>query len=134
MEWSDIYKIEVIQVDNQHKELFNKIDIFEKSVAAGDGYSKMGKMLKDVVDYTKVHFATEEELMKRVGYEARFDHKKLHKNIVADIVKILLIIQSGKKYNVNEFVNFLDRWLKSHILVEDMKIGVHIRNSNFKIE
>ena len=133
MIWSDKYCIGVDEVDAQHEELFNKANSFIYAVKHNHGNSEIGNMLKILINYTNVHFESEEELMGKIQYPKLPDHHKLHKDLVNDIVNILKKIKNGERYNAIELIRFLEDWLSHHILQDDMKIGKYIKSSGISI-
>lgn len=52
----------------------------------------------------------------------------MHEDLIDDIRQILLRIKTKEAINASELIDFLFGWLKDHILEEDLKIGVHIKN------
>lgn len=134
MQWNDKYCIDIEEVDEQHKELFRKANLFIFSVKHGNGDKHIGQMLKNLVEYTKIHFTDEEEIMKMYNYPELKKHKILHHELVEDIVKVLKRIKSGQKYSSIELIRFLEDWLTHHITEEDIKIGKFLKSSNKYLE
>lgn len=128
MKWHEKYCIDVIDIDNQHQELFKKANLFIFSVKHGEGDKQIGNVLKDLVEYTKVHFKDEEKLMERFKYPELNEHKHLHHLLIEEIIKVLTRIKSGQKYSSIELIRFLEDWLSHHILEEDMKIGRFLKS------
>lgn len=128
MLWNDKFCINVADVDSQHEELFKKANLFIFSVKHGNGEKQIGNMLKDLVEYTRIHFKDEEALMEKFNYPELGQHKQLHKELIEDIVKVLKKIRSGQKYHPIELIRFLEDWLTHHIMEEDMKIGKFLKS------
>lgn len=128
MKWNEKYCIDVADVDSQHQELFRKANLFIFSVKHGEGDKQIGKVLKDLVEYTKVHFKDEEHLMERFKYPELFEHKHQHHQLTEEIVKVLKRIKAGQRYSPIELIRFLEDWLVHHILEEDMKIGKFLKS------
>lgn len=130
MQWNDKFCINVSEIDRQHQELFKKANLFIFSVKHGNGNKKVGQMLKDLVEYTRIHFRDEEEIMTKFNYPELIQHKELHHELIEAIVKVLKKIKSGQKYQPIELIRFLEDWLTHHIMEEDMKIGKFLKSHN----
>ena len=68
LEWEDTYNIGVKEIDIQHRGLFDIISKLSASRRYGTDGKYFFAMLIQLVDYTKIHFATE---LKLVGGQRR---------------------------------------------------------------
>ena len=128
MKWQKDYNIGITVVDEQHEKLCSMLTNLETSIKSDDVYQAMGDILKELVQYTKYHFEEEEKVMQRISYPDFEKHKKLHKNLVNEIVTILVDLKNGKEISASELKTFLQKWLMDHILVEDKKIGEYFNS------
>jgi hemerythrin-like metal-binding protein len=124
MEWYDSYSIGVKEVDDQHKELVAMITKLQSSLSSGGSSVEIIEALKFLVNYTKLHFATEEDVMRRIGYDEFENHQNIHKRLVGQVGEILINLKKGKSVDIYEMIDFLTNWLINHIRDEDQKIGV----------
>ncbi|MCL5268880.1 MAG: bacteriohemerythrin [Bacteroidetes bacterium] len=98
----------------------------------GKGKEAMGKILKDLTDYTVYHFSTEEKLFEKHGYPESARHKKEHEDLTKQVLDI------GRKYNAGEMVltmdlmNFLKEWLNNHIMQVDKKYSTFLNAKGVK--
>ena len=128
MKWQKDYNIGITVVDEQHEKLCSMLTDLETSIKSDDVYQAMGDILKELVQYTKYHFEEEEKVMQRISYPDFEEHKKLHKDLVNEIVTILVDLKNGKEISAFELKEFLQKWLMDHILVEDKKIGEYFNS------
>jgi len=128
MKWQKDYNIGITVVDEQHEKLCGMLTNLETSINSDDVYLAMRDILKALVEYTKYHFEEEEKLMQRISYPDFERHKKLHKDLVDEIVTILVDLKNGKEISVFELKTFLQKWLMDHILVEDKMIGEYFNS------
>ncbi len=126
MEWKSIYETGIKKVDSEHQMLVELINKLEKAMSNGDSNKVIGNVLKDLVDYVKIHFKSEEEVMKKIGFPDLKRHQNLHKDLVNDVARILIDFKNGKTWTAEELSGFLHMWLLDHILEEDRKIGVFL--------
>jgi len=132
IQWQDMFTVGIPSVDNQHKKLVAMINQLEDSLAAGKGLvnDDIGKVLTQLVEYTQSHFADEERIQDEIQYSGRDKHKQLHKELVEQVISILMKLKKGKTINIFEMMNFLRDWLVNHILIEDRKIGLAYKQFN----
>jgi hemerythrin-like metal-binding protein len=123
--WKKRYEIGVEDIDEQHKNLFNLLRNLQASLSRGSEDQVLGNTLKALVKYTQVHFRDEEALMERIEFPDYENHKQLHKRFIADIRKILIDLKNGRPITAIHLINFIKKWLVTHILAEDAKIGHH---------
>lgn len=52
----------------QHKKLVSMVNEMYQAMSQGKGNDVVGKVLNDLIAYTRTHFAAEEKLMQTNGY------------------------------------------------------------------
>lgn len=129
MEWKDTYNIGVDEVDSQHRQLADMVTRLETSLATDQESKELGNTLKFLVDYTKKHFAAEEDLMVSSGFPGLTQHKKLHKTLIQEVTGVLIGLKKGQALEPQKLITFLTEWLVNHILEEDKQIGDFIGKS-----
>ena len=122
MEWSDDLSVGVDQFDDEHKKLINIINELFESMRTGRAQDALGSILNQLVDYTKTHFANEEQAMQEAGYSGYAAHKAKHDALTQRVAEVQKKYQSGAKAILTiEVMNFLKSWLVEHIQGEDKK-------------
>ena len=61
IEWSEKFATGNHEIDTQHRRLFDMLNNLERRINDGESPSEMMDVFDDLVDYTKVHFANEEQ-------------------------------------------------------------------------
>src|SRR6185369_4035031 len=77
-EWKDEYSVHIHSIDAQHQNLFRMAGELHSAMLAGQAKSVMGKVLDRLVQYTAMHFAHEERLMRQRNYPGFESHKVEH--------------------------------------------------------
>ena len=126
MEWKAGYDIGVDSIDKQHRQLVEIISRLEASLSTDAENREMGDALKFLVDYTNQHFSEEEAFMQKAGFPGYEHQKTLHKDLIQEVMEVLLKLKRGESIRPQELINFLTDWLVNHILDEDKKIGEFI--------
>ncbi|MGB4948103.1 MAG: hemerythrin domain-containing protein, partial [Candidatus Competibacter denitrificans] len=63
IEWSDALSVGVEEVDQQHKGLAQMVNELNGAIHGGWGKETRDDIIVKLLEYTRVHFATEESLM-----------------------------------------------------------------------
>jgi len=75
--WKEEYSVGIKTVDEQHKELFARINKLFDEIPKGNKDAVL-EMLDFLQDYTIFHFNAEQDLMSRAKYPGLEEHKKQH--------------------------------------------------------
>lgn len=111
----------VAEIDAQHKLLFEIYNELVDAKNEGHGTKVMNEILARLFQYTKEHFASEEELLEARRYEKFDEHHKHHMDLVKSIRHyVLRHTRNGERIS-GEMLTFLRKWITEHIMVEDMK-------------
>jgi hemerythrin len=117
--WGPQLELGFKTIDEQHRnwtEIFNELDRAQRS---GRGAEVLGPVLDKLLDYTFLHFKTEEGLMSSAGYEELSTHEREHR-VFADQIMIFRDKQAAGFMNVTPaVVDFLRSWLILHITASD---------------
>ena len=87
-EWQPQYSVQIPEIDAQHKRLFVLAGELHTALAQGKGKAVLEQSLARLVDYTKTHFATEEQLMRRYNYPEGPLHKAQHDQLTAQVLDL----------------------------------------------
>lgn len=131
IEWSDLYVLGDEKIDSEHKKLFE----LAKTIEANKNDSNSIKTaIKELVNYTKVHFAHEEIYMKNIEYIFLEQHKKIHKEIVKNLQEVITNFDTEKLEDTyNKILDFVKNGLVQHIMLEDKKVQ-HFRRNKVGLE
>ncbi|MDR2015384.1 MAG: bacteriohemerythrin [Azoarcus sp.] len=124
LQWSEEFSVGIPEIDEQHKTLFNLVNMLHIAILDHKGTAACAEVLDELVDYTRVHFGLEQSLMHIGKYPEYEAHCALHHELVEEVVALQNKIHSGKAAISFELLHFLRTWLTKHILGEDKKYGV----------
>jgi hemerythrin-like metal-binding protein len=127
-EWSGSYSIGVGSVDAQHQTLFAMARELHSAMVAGQGKGSLARILDRLVQYTTVHFAHEERLMRLHDYPDFAAHKAQHEELTKQVVKFQNDFEAGRAAITVQLLQFLRNWLQEHIQGTDVKLAPHLRN------
>jgi hemerythrin len=120
VEWSDDLSVGIEEIDSQHKVLVDLVNQMHEAIHQRHGSDVVIDILNQLTDYTRIHFAVEESLMRILNYPGYEDHRDVHEELVQHIVELQEKVASGKTSIGFELMHFLKVWLTKHILEEDM--------------
>ncbi len=75
IQWSDNLSVGIASIDEQHKKLLNMINVLSDALANGQANEVLVQIFDGLAVYTVKHFAYEEELFSKYGYEESEAHK-----------------------------------------------------------
>jgi hemerythrin len=123
LNWKNEYSVGNTQIDLQHQKLFELINQLEASTHASEFSQIAPLILKELEEYALIHFESEEEHMKTIGYPDLEQHKKIHLSLKNDLMEeINMHMEAGlTTLKLIHLYQFLKRWIEQHILEEDKK-------------
>jgi len=133
MEWTDRMSVGVAQFDNEHKKLVSLINELFDAVQAGRGREALGKILDELINYTKTHFTNEEHLMQKQGYPNLEAHRKEHEALTKQVIDVQRKYHAGATAMLSmEVMTFLKNWLIKHIQGTDKQYGPFLNAKGFR--
>lgn len=133
VEWQESLSIGVLEVDIQHKLLFDKFNAFlfaceNQTVSKSDGIFRLFWFLEA---YAITHFNEEEKLMQRVAYPDYLKHREKHLAFAAEVAKLKeqLRNEGATPTLINTMTMFITNWLVEHISTMDRAIGRFVNAS-----
>ncbi len=127
-EWNPRYSVNIGSIDAQHQNLFRIAAELHAAMAAGHGKSSMSHILNRLVQYTGVHFAHEERLMRLHDYPARAAHQSEHQALTQKVQKFQADFEAGKAVVTVQVLQFLKDWLAHHIAESDQSYAPYFKN------
>lgn len=125
IEWEDKLSVNVELFDEQHMRLVDMINSLYDGVKTGEANdSEMA--IKQLNEYTIVHFGSEEALFQRHGYTDFDKHKEEHDAFIKYVSELTGRLNSGDNVKTGEMIMFLMDWLYKHILITDRKYSLFL--------
>jgi hemerythrin len=128
--WSDLYLLGDEQIDSEHKKLFELAADIQNS---DEDITVLKGAIKELVKYTKFHFASEERYMRYIDYVDLSRHIEIHKKIVKDLHTIIHNLPNESLTQTrSKIIDFMNNGLVHHIMIEDKKVQ-HFRKNRLGI-
>ncbi len=130
LNWDNSFSVGEKNIDNQHKELFYRLNKLLESMKQGKGKNEVINTLDFLEEYVIKHFEYEEEIQKKNNYpkfnvqhkqheEFKKELKELRKVFETTGVSSLFVINTQQK---------MVKWCKDHIMNLDMELGEFLMN------
>ena len=127
MNWNPKMSVGVQMLDADHQKLVGMVNDLYDGIQGGHGKESLGKILDELIGYTKVHFGHEEKFFAQTNYPDSAAHKKLHDDLCKQVLDVQAKFKSGATATLSlEVMNFLKNWLVNHIQGEDKKYGPYL--------
>jgi len=112
----------VAELDTHHKRLFTMLEELLSISEAGRDQALLEETLQRFIDYTKHHFAREEELLEGHRYPDTKEHRGEHRRLIEDVEWFQRNFNGDASRTLcNNSLQFLGRWVTDHILDSDLK-------------
>lgn len=128
VEWTEKYSVGNPLVDAYHHIFFQMVEEFrvalhEQSAAA------MADRIAFLVDYTLMHFDSEEKLMAKVGYPDLEAHQEQHRQFREKMQDLHRRYQAdGEAVSAEELLVLVQNWFSQHILGTDMEFKPYVQD------
>lgn len=120
------FKTGISMIDEEHKILFDiigKIYTTIETELVHDKFDAIMDIINELKEYTRVHFADEENYMRKINYEGLPQQEILHQNFIDKLNELDLDdVDDNQEAYLYGFLEFLQNWLTNHILKVDKLI------------
>jgi len=114
-------------IDQDHQKLVDLVNQLHTAMAAGHGKDVLGKILAELIRYTREHFKREEEHMQRIAYPGYAAHKQEHDTLIREVVELQNKFNAGNGMLSVQVSTFLRNWLVNHIMKVDKDLATAIK-------
>jgi hemerythrin len=119
--WDDKYSVQVEQIDLQHKKMFDTINYLIDVVSISPKKEQLDTIIAGLVEYKKLHFATEEKYFEEFHYDGAEEHKIKHAQFSEHLDKIVKDSNGDSVILAFSLIDFLEDWLITHLMNDDQK-------------
>ena len=126
IEWTEELSVGIQEIDEQHKVLVGLVNEMHQAIHEHHGSETAKRILDRLGEYTRIHFAVEESLMRLFEYPDYEAHKKQHEELIGQLIQYQARVASGTTKISFELLHFLKLWLAEHILASDKEYAPHM--------
>ena len=127
--WEEQYSVHVKEIDQQHKKLFDMVNIIYDSILMERDDDVLEQIIKDMKDYAFIHFKTEESYFTKLKYKDTPSHIKEHQYFIKQAENFANEYKGKDPSLKLKILIFLKDWLMEHILVTDKNYEASFQNA-----
>jgi len=129
--WKESFNTHIPLIDRQHRKIFGVLNRLYDAAQAPVDHNYVMQSLREMNEYSNLHFSTEERLMTHYGYPELETQKQQHK-----YYREQMVVQLTKAFHEEDetvcknSLQFLRDWFLNHILQEDLKLAEAVAQKN----
>ena len=130
--WTKDLSVGVVEIDDQHRELFEHINRLLKAIDERTAEEETGKLFSFLDSYIVKHFGNEQRYMEEYamhGYDDASRHKSEHESFISALREFRADLEAappGRQF-VTEFAKWITNWWITHIQHIDTGLGAFLR-------
>ncbi len=136
LEWTSALAVGIPLVDEQHKALIRHLNDLATAIAKRQGETEVMATLTFLVDYTHMHFSTEEKHMVATAYPGLAEQRTEHE-LFRGLLRTFhedLEEEGVTKALADSISTLLMRWLTKHICFVDREFGAFLQSRGIVIK
>jgi hemerythrin-like metal-binding protein len=122
--WSHECIVGVEAIDDQHGILMDTLNELRVMLLRGAERRDVNLQLERLIDFTQMHFQSEEQLLLQQGFPGINDHRTAHKHLLAKLYAALEQINHEEALHFPSLLGFLPSWYLDHVEKLDQPCGV----------
>jgi hemerythrin len=128
VEWTARLSVGVADIDEQHRELYRRIDMFLRALTERRARDELRPLVNYLRQYVRAHFAAEQQMMELSGYSGLGDHMLEHHWFEEEYLRLVdRLDQDGVTFGVaRDLVGLLVSWLDTHLETTDRLFGTYL--------
>ena len=132
MEWDNSLSVGNTELDEQHQYLINIVNTMYNDVESCQTIDEervlTGKFLKQLQDYSIVHFSAEEKILEECNYAQSSKQQEEHNGFITKLQSLINSYTTGEQALSFDVFIFARDWIVHHIKISDMQYKSYINN------
>ena len=121
--WNQAGTVGVRAMDDQHGILMDTMNELRLAAVRGSGREQISEVLDRLIEFTRMHFWSEEQLMEQYNFPGMAEHRSEHQRLLAQILQSSHRVQHGDKMQMRPLLCFLRESYTEHIEGMDREYG-----------
>ncbi len=121
--WNHACTVGVRAMDDQHGILMDTMNELRLAAVRGSGREQVSEVLDRLIEFTRMHFWSEEQLLEQYAFPGLAEHRIEHQRILAQILQSSHRVQHGEKMQMRPLLCFLRDSYAEHIEGTDREYG-----------
>ena len=115
-------------MDDQHGIMMDALNDLRLALVQGRGRDQITEGLNRLIEFTRMHFTSEEQLLEQNGYSGLVQHRAAHQHLLSQIEEMALRTQHNDELHMRSLLVFLRDWYMSHIEDQDSQYSAWLNN------
>jgi hemerythrin len=121
--WSHDCIIGVQAMDDQHGILMDTLNELRRMIVRGEERRDICLQLERLIEFTQMHFHSEEQLLKQQGFPEVEEHRTAHNALLARLYTALEQVNREDAVHFSSLLEFLPAWYHEHVEEVDQPYG-----------
>ena len=96
--WNHTCSVGVRAMDDQHGVLMDAINELRLALVRGSGHERIRELLDQFIEFTRMHFWSEEQLMVQTGFAGLEEHRAEHHRMLAEILRLRTGCNTARRF------------------------------------
>lgn len=118
--WDEVIRTGVESIDAEHRLQVTLVDNLGELVRAGRGRAPAERTMRQLADFTRVHFLSEELMMRLYSYPRHDEHKAEHARLEGELDELQRRVVADDAAVALGAIERLRGWLVGHIRTLDV--------------
>jgi hemerythrin len=125
--WGEGLEVGVGAIDGEHRLQIELVKALEEALQLRQPRERAAEIVKQLLDYTNVHFLAEDLMMRLHAYPGYQAHLREHEKLSAQLEELERHFSAGEFAPSRELVAALKIWLAEHIQTMDRGLAVFLK-------
>lgn len=126
--WNPATSVGVRAMDDQHGILMEAVNELRLALVRGCGQDRISEMLDQLIEFTRMHFSSEEQLMEQTGFAGLAEHRAEHHRLLAEMLQAAHRLQYGEALHLRPVLCSLHDGFLRHIEGMDQEYSPWLRD------
>jgi len=122
IEWREEFCTGIPGVDYEHEKLIEQVNSVYALIDDTDDRDRVVNSLGDIYGSISAHFALEEQMMKKHGYDRYQEHQADHERLLDEIRAISDDFENSTDLDKQRFRQRLNNWFAIHFKTHDSRL------------
>lgn len=127
MQWDPAYDLGIEDIDLQHHFFLNLVNRLANELQAAQDDDRRLALIEELNAYTRFHFISEENLMRREGFAQADEHRQHHRALLDQLShRQASLAMKHTAESAEAMVLFLREWFLNHTQHEDRRFAQYM--------
>ena len=129
LQWTPEMSVDIPEIDAQHQSLFAIINDLREMETEGAEPEMILAIIGRLIDYSRVHFRAEENILMDCDYPLIGQHSNAHLGYIKKMDLFIQDFSENRPELPGEILKFLTQWWTEHVTRVDMDYARHIHKT-----